>query len=120
MITVLGVFDEFGPAQSARNELLVFGFASRQVQLSPDHEVTPRERTAHPQPDDQSLNATMRNLVRGLFGDGNPSAHGELYANPARLGAYALMVDVDAEEQRVQAEDIIRRHGPAELSHCTA
>lgn len=117
MITVVGVFDKFDHAQSAKNELLVFGFSWRQVQLSPDHEVAPRERTANPKPDDQSLHATMGNLVRGLFGSGNRSAHGDLYGGAARHGDYALMVDVDTEQQCAQAEDIIRKHLPVDLNH---
>lgn len=121
MITVVGVFDKFGPAQSAKNELLVFGFSWRQVQLTPDHEVPPRERSAHPKPDDQSLQATMGNLVRGLFGGGGRrSAHGELFGSAAQHGDYALMVDVDNEQQCAQVEDIIRKHQPVELNHRTS
>ena len=116
MKTVIGVFDKFDPAQSAKNELLVAGFSWRQVQLNPDHEVAPRTRSAKPQPDDQSLQATMGNLVRGLFGgSGNPSAHGELYGASLRHGDYVLMVDTDSEPQRAQAEDIIRRYQPVDL-----
>lgn len=119
MITIVGVFDKFDPAQAAKNELLVFGFSWTQVQLNPDHEVAPRERTASPHPDDQSLNATMGNLVRGLFGGGggNRSTHGELYGTSVRHGDYVLMVDVDSEQQQAQAEEIMRRHLPVELSH---
>jgi hypothetical protein len=117
MITVVGTFDKFGPAQSAKNELLVFGFSWRQVQLIPDHEVAARSRSATPQPDDQSLNATMGNLVRGLFGGGNRGAHGDLYGASVRHGDYVLMVDIDSEPERTQAEDIIRRHEPVELTH---
>jgi hypothetical protein len=119
MITIVGVFDRFAPAQSAKNELLVFGYSWRQVQLSPDHEVAPRQRTASPHPDDQSLQATMGNLVRGLFGGGagNRSAHGDLYGSSVRHGDYVLMVDVETEQQRANAEEILRRHGPVDVSH---
>jgi hypothetical protein len=116
MISIVGVFDQFGPAQSAKNELLVAGFKWNQVQLSPDHEVEPRTRSANPRPDDQSLQATMGNLVRGLFGSGNRSAHGDLYGASLRHGDYVLIVDTDSEQERGQAEDIMRRHAPAELS----
>jgi hypothetical protein len=117
MITVVGVFDKFDPAQSAKNELLVFGFSWRQVQLIPDHEVGAKSRSAAPQPDDQSLNATMGNLVRGLFGGGNRGAHGDLYGTSVRHGDYVLMVDIETDQQRSEAEAIIRRHEPVELTH---
>lgn len=116
MITIVGVFDRFAPAQSAKNELLVFGFSWRQVQLSPDHEVAPKTRSASPKPDDQSLNATMGNLVRGLFGAGNRASHSEMYGASLRHGDYVLMVDADTELQRGHAEDIIRGHQPLTLS----
>ena len=48
MITVVGIFDNFAAAQSARNELLSSGFSWREVQLSPDHETTPRPHTEPP------------------------------------------------------------------------
>ena len=116
MITIVGVFDRFGPAQSAKNELLVFGFSWRQVQLNPDHEVVPRERTAEPQPGDQSVQTTMGNLVRGLFGVGIRSAHGDLFGAAVRHGDYVLMADTDTEDQRAHAEDIMRRYQPVDLT----
>jgi hypothetical protein len=116
MITVVGVFDSFAPAQSAKNELLVAGFTWRQVQLNPDHEVVPRTHTAEPQPGDQSMQTTMGNLVRGLFGVGIRSARGDLYGAAVRHGDYVLMADTDTEDQRAHAEDIMRRYQPVDLT----
>jgi hypothetical protein len=116
MITVVGVYDKFGPAQSAKNELLVAGFSWRQVQLNPDHEVLPRERTATPDPGDQSVGTTMGNLVRGLFGVGIRSAHGDLFGASVRHGDYVLMADTDTELDRANAEDIMRRYQPVDLT----
>ncbi|MGZ5182415.1 MAG: hypothetical protein ACXWC2_18190, partial [Ramlibacter sp.] len=59
MISVVGIYDKFAPAQSAKNELVLAGFSWRQVQLTPDHEVAPRAHTATPQPGDQSIDTTM-------------------------------------------------------------
>jgi len=115
MITIVGIFDKFAPAQSARNELVASGFTWRQVQLSPDHETTPRAQTAHRQADDQSVGATMGNLVRGLLGVGNRSAHGDLYGVAARHGDYALIVDAGDEQQSGHAEDIMRRFRPVDI-----
>ena len=116
MITVVGVFDKFGPAQSAKNELLVAGFSWRQVQLNPDHEVVARERGASRQAGDQSVDTTMGNLVRGLFGVGIRSAHGDLFGAAVRHGDYVLMADTDTEQQRTHAEDIMRRYQPVDIS----
>jgi hypothetical protein len=118
MITVVGIFDKFGPAQSAKNELLVAGFTWRQVQLSPDHEVEVKERPANRQAGDQSVSTTMGNLMRGLFGVGsNRSAHGDLYGTSVRHGDYVLIADTDSEEQRAHAEEIMRRFQPVDLKH---
>lgn len=115
MITIVGIFDQFAPAQSARNELVASGFTWRQVQLSPDHETVARTQTPRRQADDQSVKATMGNLVRGLLGVGNRSAHGDLYGLAARHGDYALIVDASDEQQSVHAEDIMRRFQPVDL-----
>ncbi len=115
MITIVAIFDRFGPAQSARNELVASGFTWRQVQLSPDHETAPRPQTAQRQAGDQSMDATMGNLVRGLLGVGNRSAHGDLYGLAARHGDYALIVDASDEQQSGHAEDIMRRFQPVDI-----
>jgi hypothetical protein len=115
MLTIVGIFDRFAPAQSARNELVASGFSWRQVQLSPDHETAPRPQTPHRQAGDQSVDATMGNLVRGLLGVGNRSAHGDLYGLAARHGDYALIVDASDEQQSGHAEDIMRRFQPVDI-----
>jgi hypothetical protein len=115
MTAIVGIFDQFAPAQSAKNALLVAGFSWRQVQLNPDHEVAIRAPTANRQAGDQSLETTMGNLVRGLFGVGVRSAHGDLYGAAVRHGDYVLIADADTEEQRAQAEDIMRRYQPVDL-----
>jgi hypothetical protein len=115
MISIVGVYDKFAPAQSAKNELLVAGFSWRQVQLNPDHEVAARTHTTNPQPGDQSMGTTMGNLVRGLFGVGVRSAHGDLYGASVRHGDYVVIADADNDEQCAQAEDIMRRYQPIDL-----
>lgn len=116
MISIVGVYDKFAPAQSAKNELLVAGLTWRQVQLTPDHEVQPRQRTDNRQADDQSMSATMGNLLRGLFGVNDRGTHSDLYGGPVRHGDYVLIADTDTEQQRAHAEDIMRRYQPVDLS----
>jgi hypothetical protein len=57
----------------------------------------------------------MGNLVRGLFGVGVRSAHGELYGAAVRHGDYVLMADTNTELERANAEDIMRRYQPVDL-----
>lgn len=116
MITIVGVFDKFGPAQSAKNELLVNGFTWRQVALHPDHEVAARTYSANRQADDQSVGATMGNLLRGLFGVNDRGAHSDLYGAPVRHGDYVLLADTESEQDRARAEDIMRRFQPVDLA----
>jgi hypothetical protein len=119
MITVVGIFDRFAPARSASNELVASGLTWRQVQLSPDHETAARPQAAHREAGDQSVDVTVGNLVRGLFGIGNRSAHGDLYGVAARHGDYALIVDADDEQQAGLAEDVMRRFQPVDIARRT-
>jgi hypothetical protein len=119
MISVVGVFDRFAPAQSAKNELLVAGFAWNQVQLTPDHEVGQSTKTSAPHPDDPMLkddrSPGLGKYLRGLFGVGDQSSHGDLYGEAVRHGFYVLIADVDSDQQRQRAEEIMRQHAPFEL-----
>lgn len=119
MISVIGVFDTFGPAQSAKNELLVAGFGRSHVQLTPDHEVVQSNKTSAPRTEDPLLKDEtgpgLGKFLRGVFGVGDPSSHGELYGSAVRHGLYVLIADVESEPQRVRVEEIMRRYEPYEL-----
>jgi hypothetical protein len=119
MISVVGVFERFAPAQGAKNELLVAGLAWNQVQLTPDHEVGESTTSSAARPKDPLLkDATGPGLgkyLRGVFGVGDPSSHGDLYGEAVKHGFYVLIADVDSEPQRERAEAIMRQHEPYEL-----
>lgn len=119
MISVVGVFDKFAPAQSARNALLVAGFRRNQVQLTPDHEVGLSTKTSATRPDDPLLkddrSPGLGKYLRGLFGVGDQSSHGELYGAAVKRGFYVLIVDVDSDQQRQRAEEVMQPHAPFEL-----
>jgi hypothetical protein len=113
--TIIGIYDEFQPAFSAKNELLAGGFSWTQVGLNPDHEVPLRERRATPQTDPNSLSYNISTLFKGLFDlDGNV-AHSNMYAEAVRRGGYVVTVDADNDEQRARAEGIIRHFGPVHV-----
>jgi hypothetical protein len=115
MITVIGVFDEFEPAQAAKNEVLAAGFSWRQVQLNPDHEIHREPRSARPHTDDPSVNAGLSTFFRSLFGVGDKSTHSNMYAETVRRGGYVLTVDVDDDAQRAQVGEIVARHHPLDV-----
>jgi hypothetical protein len=120
MVTVIGIYDEFGPAQSAKNEVLAAGFSWRDVQLNPDHEVVREQRSDTPHTDDPSVNAGLSTFFRSLFGMGDKSTHSNVYAEAVRRGGYVLTVDVDSDEQRNQVEGIMDQFHPINLEQRSA
>jgi hypothetical protein len=110
--TVIGVYDEFQPAFSAKNALLAAGFSWTRVQLNPDHEVPLRERTATPHTDPNSVNFNIGSLFTGLLGAGNSSTNSNVYGEAVRRGGYVVTVDSENEDERARAEEIVRRFAP--------
>ena len=115
-LTIIGVYDEGSHAQSARNELLASGFSRRNVQLNPDPDVAP---TAVQAPQDSSVSASIGNFFRSLFGVGDKSTHSNVYAEAVRRGSSVITVDVDSDQQRVLAEEIMQRHMPIDIEERT-
>jgi hypothetical protein len=113
--TVIGVYDQFGPAFSAKNALLAAGFSWTQVQLNPDHEVAPRERSANPHTDPNSVNYNISSLFTGLLGAGNSSTHSNVYAEAVRRGGYVVTVDAETDDEHERALEIVRRFTPVNL-----
>jgi hypothetical protein len=110
--TIIGIYDEFPPAFSAKNELLSSGFSWTQVSLTPDHEIPPRERTASPHAETGSV---IGKMFAGLFDlDGNV-ARSNVYAEAVRRGGYVVTVDVSDEPHRARAEEIIHRYSPIQV-----
>lgn len=110
--TVVGVFEEFGPAFSAKNELIASGFSWTAVQLVPDHEIPLRERSATPHTDPNSVSFNMQTLFTGLFG-ARDTSHSNLYAEAVRRGGYVVTVDTHDDAERARAEERLRRFNPA-------
>jgi hypothetical protein len=113
--TIIGVFEDFGPAFSARNALLAAEFSRTQVQLNPDHEITPRDRSATPHTDPNSVNYKIGSLFTGLLGAGNTSTHSDLYGDVVRRGGYVVTVDVADAAQQAHAQVILDQFGPLKL-----
>ncbi len=113
--TIIGIFDDFGPAFSAKNALLASEFSWTQVQLNPDHEVSPRDRSSTPHTDPNSVNYKIGSLFTGLLGAGNTSTHSDLYGDVVRRGGYVVTVDVADLAQRERAQAILDQFGPVKV-----
>lgn len=113
--TIIGVFEEFAPAFSAKNALLAGEFSWTQVQLNPDHEIAPRDRSATPRTDPNSVNYKIGSLFTGLLGAGNTSTHSDIYGDVVRRGGYVVTVDVADDAQRARAQAILDQFGPLKL-----
>jgi hypothetical protein len=109
--TVIGIFDEFQPAFSAKNELLASGLLRSQVQLVPDHEVPRHEREETPHTDPNTVAFNIGKLFTGLFG-ADQTQHSNVYADAVRRGGYVVTVDVEDEAKCVVVEGIIKNFSP--------
>lgn len=112
-LTVIGVYEDCAHARSAKHELIATGFTPRRVQLTPDTEPPPagvsvaRDR-------DRGVEA-VGNIFRSLLGSEYKSTYSNVYAEAVHRGDYVLTVEVDSDEQRIRAEEIMGRHGPVDI-----
>jgi hypothetical protein len=110
--TVIGIFDQFQSAFSAKNEVLASsGLSWTQVQLVPDHEVPKREHEQTPHTDPNSIAFNISKLFTGLFGSDH-TQHSNVYADAVRRGGYVVTVDVNDHAKSATVEEIINRFGP--------
>jgi hypothetical protein len=113
-LIIIGVYDDLTHARGAKNELLASGFARSDVQLNPDHE--------HPgtiAPPVQKEKNSIENFFRSLI-VGDKGTYSNVYAEAVRRGHYVLTVDVDSDERRLRAKDIMGRHGTADIDERSA
>jgi len=121
-LTIIGVYDEQAHPRSAKYELIASGFSPRKVQLTPDEElaVTRKHPVEEADRKGSTLNAGFGNFFRSLLGPANRSAYGNLYGEAVKRGGFVLTVDVDSDEQRVRAEEIMTHHGPVDIDERSA
>lgn len=106
-LTIIGMDDDRGHAQSAKNELLASGFSRSNVQLNPDHDLSATRGPSIQSEKDATLHASIGNFFRSLFSMDDKSTYSNVYAEAVRRGSYVLTVDVANDEQRVRAEEIM-------------
>jgi ABC-type sugar transport system substrate-binding protein len=58
-------------------------------------------------------------MFRGLFG-ADDTTHSNVYAEAVRRGGYVVTVDVETDEERGRAEEIVRRFAPVNMEERSA
>ena len=112
-LVLIGVYDDLAHAQAAKNELIASGFTRREVQLNPDHELSAAGGASVPK-GSGTVTGTIENFFQSLI-MGDKGTYSNVYADAVRRGQYVLTVDVDSDERRLGAEDIMRHHGPVDI-----
>jgi hypothetical protein len=117
-LVVIGVYDALAHAQAAKNELIASGFARREVQLNPDHDLSATAGASVPK-GSGTFSGTVENFFQSLI-VGDKGTYSNVYADAVRRGSYVLTVDVDSDERRLRATEIMGRHGPADIDERSA
>jgi hypothetical protein len=119
-LTIIGVYEDRHHARSAKNELLASGFPRSCVQMNPDHDYSATTSPSIQQASHGGLTDSIGNFFRSLFGMDDKSTYSNLYAEAVKRGDTVLTVDVDSDEQRLRAEEIMERHGPVDMDERSA
>lgn len=132
--TVIGVYDNYGQAQNAVNELVQAGFGRNDIQLTPSDE-TPEARhsafRATPQggervdADRDTGESTIGQFFGKIFGTyantndkanhGDVMSDAELFSEAVRRGSYLLAVQARNDEQHDEIVNIMDRFGPIDI-----
>jgi hypothetical protein len=117
--TVAAVFDNYGEAQHAVDDLMACGFSRESVHLSRSDETgaadetrvgeTERQRTT------EEETGGIGAFFRRLFGSDDETSDAELYSEAVRRGSYVLTVEVPDDQLLDQATDVIDRHHPIDI-----
>ena len=119
-LVIIGLYDDLAHARSAKHELLASGFVRSEVQLNPDHELAVTADPAIQTEERATLSGSIENFFRSLFSMDDKRTYSNVYAEAVRRGSYVLTVDVDTDERRLKAQDIMRRHGSVDIDERSA
>ncbi len=119
-LTIIGVYEDRNQARSAKNELLASGFPRSSVQMNPDHDFTATKSPSIQNETHGGLSDSIGNFFRSLFGMDDKSTYSNLYADAVKRGDTVVTVDVESDEQRIRAEEIMARHHPVDLDERSA
>jgi hypothetical protein len=119
-LTIIAVYDDLTHARSAKNELLASGFSRRDVQLNPDHELSATRGPSVQSEKSATLSGSIENFFRSFLSMDDKSTYSNVYAEAVRRGSYVLTVDVDTDERRILAEEVMGRHGSVDIDERSA
>jgi hypothetical protein len=117
-LIVIGVYDDLAHARSATNELIASGFTRSEVQLNPDHDLSATAGASVPK-GSGTFTGTVENFFQSLI-VGDKGTYSNVYAEAVRRGNYVLTVDVDSDERRLRAKEIMGRHGQVDIDERSA
>ena len=114
--TVIGLFDTFSQAESARNMLVQTGFASTDVELQANPE-TPVDAAVEHSP---GVIANIERFLSSLFTtSGTTAPDAERYTQAVRRGAVVVAVSVASESHADLARESLAKLGAIEISERT-
>jgi uncharacterized protein (TIGR02271 family) len=120
--TVVGVYDSKSEAQSAMNELLASGFSHSDIQLNPDYSGSTAASDAPMATSSASSTGStsgtghgIGHFFRSLFGMDDTERSSDIYSEAVRRGSVVLVVNVDSDEQRDRAMEVMNRYNPVDV-----
>lgn len=117
--TVIGVYDTFAHAQSAKQKLLASGFTNNDIRMNAatSNDATDGQAgstTMSTQHESHGVGASISSFFREIFGSDDSDDSGR-YAEAARRGSYVLTVEADDENRRDLATSIMEQFDPIDI-----
>ncbi|MES2830626.1 MAG: YsnF/AvaK domain-containing protein [Pseudomonadota bacterium] len=127
--TVIGVYDTFSHAQSAKQKLLASGFTNEDVRMQPSTDSIadnysnsaldndPRSGSSIRSQDHEShgVGDTIASFFREIFGSSSNSTDSDRYAEATRRGSFVLAVNAYDEDRRDLATSILEQFDPVDI-----
>ena len=115
--TVAAVFDNYGEAQHAFDDLVACGFDREQVHLTQRDEASAAgtTETESRTGEEERSESGIGSFFRRLFGSEDEVNDAELYSEAVRRGSYVLTVEVPDDNLVDQATDVLDRHHPVDI-----
>ena len=114
-LVLIGIYEDYAHALSAKHELLASGFSRRDVQLNPDHELSETDAPGGVPGVDAESGSRIGGLFGAMFQTENKSTYSNVYADAVRRGNAVVTVDVHSDEGQIRAMQIIHNHGAFEI-----
>jgi len=119
--TVIGVYDTFAHAQSAKQKLLASGFTNNDVQMQPSTDSSASGSSSSSSANSNSQGrsehegGTIASFFREIFGASSDQDHSDRYAEATRRGSFVVTVDAANEDRRDLATSILEQFDPVDI-----